>query len=396
MPTDFYCSGLEACGKFSVDLLVRNHSTYHMVTPAPAPAIPAATPTGISYADKLKTNAFPPELAARSAKKAFTHGIDSKVIRTSALFNGRKTIFLSKEDDEIMVAPFQYALVGKFSHGYPTMQRLRMKFEELGLSNRFKIGVLDHKHWTSEFNPNEESPILPIWIKVFSLRPHWFHRQFLYHIASLIGKPLKLDEATTDIANPMVARMCVEINVLEKLQPDIPIQINGKTMFFKVQYEGIPQYCKICRPRGHSMAACYLRDENNKDDNGPRTNGDEQVQQEDLRNIITKKKKKQVADGQTWIEKDVAKMISVPHVSASGKFDQDNMEVVQDASSKATHGDSAETLAKSLDNIDLEKYDKMALSRQMNIYSEEVRMQNELALVESSSAEDDTTHSGQD
>ncbi|KAG8380311.1 hypothetical protein BUALT_Bualt06G0002400 [Buddleja alternifolia] len=45
---------------------------------------------------------------------------------------------------------------------------------------------------------------------------------------SMIGKPLKLDEATTNIANQLVARICVELNVLDKLQPGIPIQINDK------------------------------------------------------------------------------------------------------------------------------------------------------------------------
>ncbi|KAG8371506.1 hypothetical protein BUALT_Bualt13G0094700 [Buddleja alternifolia] len=178
----------------------------------PNPAVP---PNGeaISYADKLKSNKLPQELAA-------------------------KTIFISKEEDDFMEAPFQYALVCKFSQGYRTMQRLRTKFEAMGLNKGFKIGVLDHKHvwislfdpndyarvwmkqtlyfdsfpmrvlkWTSDFNPNEESPIMPIWIKVFGLRPHWFHRQFLYHIASLVGKLLKLNEATMDIANPMVARI---------------------------------------------------------------------------------------------------------------------------------------------------------------------------------------------
>ncbi|KAG8385897.1 hypothetical protein BUALT_Bualt03G0092900 [Buddleja alternifolia] len=275
-----------------------------------------------SYVESLKGNSFPQDLADKSAKKALVHGVDSKIIGTSSLHNGRKTIFLSKEEDEFMAAPFQYSLVGKFSHGYPSMTRLRSKFAALGLTKGFKIGVLDHKHvwirlfypndyarvwmkqtwyfdgfpmrvlkWTSEFDPNEESPVMPIWIKVFGLRPHWFHRQFLYHVASLIGKPLKLDEATTQIDNPVVARMCVEINVLERLQSDIPIQIGGKTKFFKVQYEGIPEYCKICRHRGHSVAACYLNKEN-QDQEVISKNLTEKNDGADLRAMLDRKKGK--------------------------------------------------------------------------------------------------------
>ncbi|KAG8377333.1 hypothetical protein BUALT_Bualt08G0022300 [Buddleja alternifolia] len=311
--------------------------------PATDPVDPAAPPDGkpVSYVDKLKSNTLPPEVAARSTKKAFIHDVDSNVIGTSVIFNGRRTIFLSKDDNDLMAAPFQYALVGKFSHGYPTMQRLRLKLEVMGLLKGFKIRVLDHKHvwirlydpndyarvwmkqtcyfdgfpmrvlkWTSEFNPNEESSLMPIWIKVFGLRPHWFHRNFLYHIVSLIGKPLKLDEATMDIANPMVARMCMEVNVLEKLQPDIPIQINGKTMFFKVKYEGIPQYCKLCHHRGHMMAACYLRKENNEEEDTEKRNQEVHGHEEDLRIQLNKTRGKEPTGDSRDIEGDSSNVVA--------------------------------------------------------------------------------------
>ncbi|KAG8383212.1 hypothetical protein BUALT_Bualt05G0161000 [Buddleja alternifolia] len=283
-----------------------------------------------SYAEKLKANPRPKELTERAARKTFIHGVDSKVIRTTTLVNGKKTIFLSKEEDDFMAAPYQYSLVGIFSHGYPTMTRLRAKITALGLFKGFKIGVLDQKHvwirlfdpndyariwlkqtwyfdgfpmrvlkWTSEFDPNEESPIMPIWIKVFGLKPHWFHRQFLFHVASLIGKPLKLDEATTEIDNPSVARICVEVNVIKKLQSEIPIQVEENTRFLKIQYEGIPEYCKICRHRGHSLVACMVQKENTEVDAGIKQSEDNVTktgelfwkEKEDLRAKLDKKKR---------------------------------------------------------------------------------------------------------
>ncbi|KAG8377015.1 hypothetical protein BUALT_Bualt09G0124200 [Buddleja alternifolia] len=284
----------------------------------------------VTYATKLKSNTRLHEIAARAAKKTFVHGVDSKVIGTTAVINGRKTIFLSKEEDEFMAAPYQYSLVGKFSHGYPTMTRLRAKFADLDLKSGFKIGVLDHKHvwirlfdpndyarvwmkqtWyfygfpmrvlkrTSNFDPNEESPIMPIWIKIFGLKPHWFHRQFLFHIASLVGKPLKLDEATVEIDNPIVARICVELNVLEKLNHDIPIQMDGKNKLLKIQYEGIPEYCRICRHKGHSMAACFVNKEHSDSDDMNKGEKENQEWKEkvDLRKILDIKRGKQAMEG---------------------------------------------------------------------------------------------------
>ncbi|KAG8387125.1 hypothetical protein BUALT_Bualt03G0220700 [Buddleja alternifolia] len=152
---------------------------------AQSPPLNADTPKD-SYADKLKGNNIPQERAARAARKAFVQGVDTNVIGTSDVLNGRKTIFLSKEEDNYMAAPFEFALV---------------------------------------------------------------------------GKPIKLDEATSEIENPVVARICVEVNIMEKLIPGIPIQIEGRTKFYKVQYQGIPEYCRICQHRGHSMAACFVRKE---------------------------------------------------------------------------------------------------------------------------------------
>ncbi|KAG8371743.1 hypothetical protein BUALT_Bualt13G0119800 [Buddleja alternifolia] len=134
------------------------------------------------------------------------------------------------------------------------MTRLRAKFAALRLLKGFKVGVLDNKHvwirlfdsndyiriwlkqtwyfdgfpmrvlkWMPDFDPKEKSPIVPIWVKILGFKPHWFHLQFLYHVASLIGKPLKLDESTTVIDNPTVARICIEINILDRLQQDIPV-----------------------------------------------------------------------------------------------------------------------------------------------------------------------------
>ncbi|KAG8380645.1 hypothetical protein BUALT_Bualt06G0037300 [Buddleja alternifolia] len=326
----------------------------------PLPAAATVVPTAASqsqsvtqsYADTLKGDSRPQELKNRSARKAFVNGFDSNVIGTSTMVNGRKTIHISAEEDAIMAEPYQYSLVGKFSYGNPTMTRLRAIFMKLGLNKGFKIGVLDHKHiwirlfdlndyarvwmkqtwyldgypmrvlkWTSEFDPAEESSIMPIWIKIFGLRPHWFHRQFLYHVASFVGKPLKLDEATTEIDNPVVARICVEINVLEKLQHDVQVQINGKIQLLKIKYEGIPDYCRICRHRGHTMAACYANADTNEESDGKNAKFNKEDKEEqfngDLREKIGKKRGKKVMVEE---EEEERHTTTLPATSKSGQI----------------------------------------------------------------------------
>ncbi|KAG8369635.1 hypothetical protein BUALT_Bualt14G0034100 [Buddleja alternifolia] len=194
----------------------------------------------LTYAKTLQGNNRPQELAARAARKSFVYGVDSNVNETSTSINGKKTIFLSKEEDNYI---------------------LRAKFATLGLLKGFKIGVLDNKHvWIRQFDSNDYTRI-------------WLKR------ACIISKPLKLDEATSEIENPAVARICVEINVMEKLQSEIPVQVEGKTSLLRIQYEGILEYCRICRHRGHTMASCLAQKENKEIDDTVLLNQEINVEQ---------------------------------------------------------------------------------------------------------------------
>src|SRR5436190_15248498 len=47
---------------------------------------------------------------------------------------------------EQLSSPFRFTLVGKFSHGRPTMERARSVFAKLDLKGNYFIGHLDPKH----------------------------------------------------------------------------------------------------------------------------------------------------------------------------------------------------------------------------------------------------------
>ncbi|KAG8383666.1 hypothetical protein BUALT_Bualt04G0037600 [Buddleja alternifolia] len=201
-------------------------------------------------------------------------------------------------------------------------------------------------------------------------------------------------------ANPMVARMCVEINVLEKLQPDIPIQINGKTFFFKVQYEGIPQYCKICRHRGHAMSACYLRKENNEDDSKKKST-EKVANVEDLREKLNKKRgagtlknESKEDDGQN-LEKSLTASTSgtkkvdgdvvpeTPNSAAASKNDTKSRRVVID-------GQNYNVLmhAKDPSNVSLNRMGNMTHKG----YMDDMRRERELEAIESPLTNEGTDH----
>ncbi|KAK4389820.1 hypothetical protein Sango_2319000 [Sesamum angolense] len=165
---------------------------------------------------------------------------------------GMKVLCFSSKEIARLSQPFWYALVGKFSHGYPSMQHLRRWILTQGFCGDFSVGAINARHvfikfaleedytklwiksiwfvdgfpmrvfkWTPTFNPLQESPIVPVWVRLPELPIQFFDWEALFSIARLLGTPLRIDVSTATLARLSVARVCVEINLLEPLQTEI-------------------------------------------------------------------------------------------------------------------------------------------------------------------------------
>ncbi|KAL2246321.1 UNVERIFIED_CONTAM: hypothetical protein Sindi_2900300 [Sesamum indicum] len=140
--------------------------------------------------------------------------------------------------------------------------------------------------WTPTFNPREESPIVPVWVRLPELPIQFFDREALFSIARLLGTPLRTDVSTATLVRPSVARVCVEINLLEPLQTEIGLGIGTEVIIQPVIYERLPKYCGACKHLGHDEDECYEKHRSkappvrpaNKDDSSPTI-----PDQEDLR-----------------------------------------------------------------------------------------------------------------
>ncbi|KAL0449147.1 UNVERIFIED_CONTAM: hypothetical protein Slati_1471100 [Sesamum latifolium] len=218
-------------------------------------------------------------LSPREAKKVFSESDD--YYGRPCLYRGGRAINFSMAETEQLAEHLKFSLVGKFSHGYPSMQTIRSYFSRLGLRGAYSIGVINIKHvliklhneedlsriwlkqilfiegfpmrifkWTPDFNSKIESSIVPVWIRLPELPVHLFPKKALFGIASLVGSPLKLDEATADGFRPSVARVCVEIDLMKPRSASIWIGTEGKYFSQQVLYERCPKYCSQCRQLG--------------------------------------------------------------------------------------------------------------------------------------------------
>ncbi|KAL6517057.1 hypothetical protein OROHE_018017 [Orobanche hederae] len=200
---------------------------------------------------------------------------------------GQKVIFFTASEIKELAAPFEYTLIGKFSHGFPSMKTLKLKLSELNLVSNFSVSLLEYRHvllrlsceedytrifsrqvlymagfpmkifkWTPNFVPQEEAPFAPIWVKLPYLPVHLFDKRSLFTIASAIGKPLRIDAVTTTLSRACTPRICIEIDLSKNLDKEVEIVLDGQTIFQEVEYENIPKFCDLWKHLGHEMSAC--------------------------------------------------------------------------------------------------------------------------------------------
>nr|TKR78418.1 hypothetical protein D5086_0000282900 [Populus alba] len=96
---------------------------------------------------------------------------------------------------------------------------------------------------------------MPIWIRFPNLPLQCWSPICLSKLASVIGKPLRLDTPTSSMTRLSYARALIETDLLAELPNLINISLpNGVTMAQKVLYESLPKFCKKCRSLGHNTS----------------------------------------------------------------------------------------------------------------------------------------------
>ena len=70
--------------------------------------------------------------------------------------------------------------------------------------------------WTPDFTPEEETPIVPIWVALQGLPWHCYNKVLLTTILESIGKVLYLDSPTSQKTRGSTTRVKVQIYITKK------------------------------------------------------------------------------------------------------------------------------------------------------------------------------------
>ncbi|KAG6536581.1 hypothetical protein ZIOFF_001639 [Zingiber officinale] len=244
-------------------------------------------PSRASYAAALRP------LSPRASKKNF-EGIGED-FKPAIIYNNKPGIFYTEEEVSSLAKPFEFSLIGKFSGSHPPYAVVLQAFRNLGLLSFFNIRFLRSGYvfmhlkssedmarvwirgvwyiggvplrifkWTPYFSYTAESTVVPVWIHFPDLPIHMFSKATLFSATGIIGKPIKIDEATTDCSRLSVARVCVEIDLLKPKIEDFWIGIGEEKRLQRVEFEKHPSYYVQCLHLGHSVEECHANLEEEK------------------------------------------------------------------------------------------------------------------------------------
>ncbi|OIT22703.1 hypothetical protein A4A49_30027 [Nicotiana attenuata] len=162
---------------------------------------------------------------------------------------GQPTVIFKREDYMVKFADrCKFTVVGKFSNTMPRMEIIRKSFiAQTELRGSVKIAHFnartvyidleneyDHytvwgkqhmyiqgqmmklEAWSPAFKPNEDSPIVPIWVVIQELPWHLYYMEILTPLLSPIGKALYLDLASFQKTRGSVAKVKIQIDLTKE------------------------------------------------------------------------------------------------------------------------------------------------------------------------------------
>ncbi|KAG5521728.1 hypothetical protein RHGRI_034074 [Rhododendron griersonianum] len=121
------------------------------------------------------------------------------------------------------------------------------------------------KDWHTMMQPVKEQPShIPVWVRLHNLPLELWNQECLSRVASTIGRPLYVDQATAKTSRQpgllqtksTSARVCIEIRAEHDLPEDVRITVEDNSVVIPIEYQVLPSSCKECKVFGHSTAQC--------------------------------------------------------------------------------------------------------------------------------------------
>ncbi|XP_039159583.1 vegetative cell wall protein gp1-like [Eucalyptus grandis] len=98
----------------------------------------------------------------------------------------------------------------------------------------------------------EDQSAIPVWIRLRNLPFECWTVPAMSAIASVVGKPLYVDQRTDQMQMVSFARICVEITANKPRVKMAKVTLKGVSWFVSIEYEWLPTACLDCNAFGHN------------------------------------------------------------------------------------------------------------------------------------------------
>lgn len=125
--------------------------------------------------------------------------------------------------------------------------------------------IQDHyltvRKWHNDYRADKATAIpTPVWMRFPLLPLEYYDEDIIMEIAGSLGKPIRVDNKTEASIRASFARVCVEIDLSQPLEPSVAI---GK-YDYSIEYEHIHLICFSCGRVGHRKENCSSSSESEK------------------------------------------------------------------------------------------------------------------------------------
>ncbi|KAK4360115.1 hypothetical protein RND71_022344 [Anisodus tanguticus] len=267
------------------------------------PTTSPTIPTPLDYSKLFKPSVLNHHVFAAGGQNPSSGGgntTPSQVpFKPITYLHGEPTIRFNKEEIELMInqQDLRFAVVGKFSYGWPEISSLRTSIpKQCELKGEVRIGLLCNRHvlircslfedyltlmskpnwniqekgtifsmrtfkWSTWFDSEEETSLVVTWISLPGLPPTYFGEAQLFSIAAAARRPLAIDVATKNKTRPSCARVKIEIDLLKehpkRFQIEAADETGIKSKWYPFRYNFLPKYCTNCKLQGHELSGCW-------------------------------------------------------------------------------------------------------------------------------------------
>ncbi|KAH0652922.1 hypothetical protein KY289_030600 [Solanum tuberosum] len=120
--------------------------------------------------------------------------------------------------------------------------------------------------WTPSFEPEVETPIVPVWVTLPDLPWHCYNKDYVSGLLLPVGKVLYLDSAYIKKTRGSKAKVKVQIDLTKKRPPHVWMGYIGEDItdgrWQTIEYEDVPPYCFHCMHQGHMDYECSIKQRN--------------------------------------------------------------------------------------------------------------------------------------